>query len=245
MSNSKLQKYIDIPIQFNGRLNSKPILISDSKGNYLRPHSDIITNFGYNIDFVCKGGARFQDYFYWLQSNLHKKVQQYGKIKLYIWLGTCDLTIKKGKFTELRHTSDSAAFSYLKYQIDRYISFVSNFPSVTLVFLEIPPYSIKDWNNSKGHSNPQSFHSQDLALLERVFLVNEYIRSVNERDEKFPVTSPRFKLDLLRFRKSKGNKSHRVSYNFSVYKDGIHPGYLLARCWMKRLVSQILTDCCR
>ena len=82
MSNSKLQKYIDIPIEFNGRLNSKPILISDSKGNYLRPHSDIITNFGYNIDFVCKGGARFQDYFYWLQSNLHKKSATVWKNKI-------------------------------------------------------------------------------------------------------------------------------------------------------------------
>lgn len=238
--NSKLQKYIERPLYFNGRLKCKPILIADSKGNYLKSHSDIISNFGYSVEFVCRGGARFQDYFHWLRYNLENKVNQYGNIVLYIWLGTCDLSVKKGKFTELRHTDDSTAISYMKFQIDRYISFVSNFPSVTLVFLEIPPYSIKEWNHSKGFHNPQLFHSQDLILLERVSLVNEYIRLVNENTF---VTSPRFKLDLLRFRKAKGDKSHRASLNFSTYKDGIHPGYLLARCWMKRLVQQIFKDC--
>ena len=70
--------------------------------------------------------------------------------------------------------------------------------------------------------------------------MNEYIRSVNERDEKLPVTSPRFKLDLLRFRESKENKTHRVSYNFSVYKDAY--AYQSARTFFSSRSNYALTS---
>lgn len=245
MSQSKLRKYIDRPLHFNGRLRSKPVLISDSKGFSLKPHLDLIKQFQENIIIECRAGARFQDYFHWLRSNLHRLVQNFDNIVLYVFLGTCDLTLKKGKFTELRHKNDSSAVSYVKFQIERYLSFVKNFPSVTLVFLEIPPYSIEAWNKAKGHRDPKFFHSQDFILLERIALVNEYIRSVNERSSehrKTPLSSPRFKLDLIKFRKEKGGKQRR-SLNFSNYRDGIHPTCLLARCWMKHIVAQILIDC--
>lgn len=238
MSIAKLQKYINRPLYFNGRITRKPILVADSKGNYLKTHSDLTSEFGFNIDFQCRGGARFQDYFHWLQANLQYKVSCFGRVVLYVFLGTCDLTLRKGRFVHLRHENDTEAFSYLKFQIDRIVNFVSQFPSVKLVFLEIPPYSIQAWNNSKGHRDPNSFHSQDLVLCERISVVNDYIRLVNESTG---VTSPRFKLDLLKFRK-KGNKQ-RVTVNYSNYKDGIHPTELLARCWLKRIVAQILTDC--
>ena len=229
-------------------------MLADSKGNYLKSHANLINQFHYSTEFQCRGGARFQDYFYWLQHNLSNKVAQYGKIVLYVWLGSCDFTVKsdlqdptvghrnfkKKHYIQLRHVTDSEAVSYLKYQIDRYLSFVSNFPSVSVVFLEIPPYSIKQWNRNKGYRNPGSFHSQNLILLERISLVNEYIRFVNENNS---VTSPRFKIDLLTFRKSKSKQTKRVNISYSLYKDGVRPQSLLARCWMKRLVTQILVDC--
>lgn len=236
----KLEKYCRIPIQFQGTLKKQPILIADSKGNYLKSHSDLIENLGYFIDFQCKGGARFADYFYWLQSNLSKKVNQYGNVVLYIFLGTCDLTVRKGRFIELRQKDDLSAVSYITYQINRYRQFVSNFPSVTIVFLEIPPYSIVKWNESRGHRDPQSFLSQDLALYERLSLVNEYIKELNSSSH---VGSPRFNLDLQRTRKSTGSSHKRVSINFSSYKDGVHPNPLLARCWLKRIIILILKHC--
>ena len=245
MSQSKIRKYIDRPLHFNGRLRSKPVILSDSKGFSLKPHLDLVHQFQENIIIECRAGARFQDYFHWLRINLITLVQSFGNIVLYIFLGTCDLTFKKGKFTELRHKDDISAISYVKFQIERYLAFVKNFSTVTLVFLEIPPYSIEAWNRAKGHRDPKNFHSQDFILLERIALVNEYIRSVNERSSesrKTPLSSPRFKLDLLKFRKEKGGKQ-RVSINFSNYKDGIHPTCLLARCWMKRIVTQVLIDC--
>ncbi|MCG7867917.1 MAG: hypothetical protein JAY74_16355 [Candidatus Thiodiazotropha taylori] len=238
MSDNRLQKYIDRPLIPPGRLKRQCILISDSKGNYLKSHSDLIDQFGYFIDFQCRPGARFADYFCWLNLNLHKKVRQYGNIVLYVWLGTCDLTCRKGRFVELRHTDDISAVLYLKNQINRYLKFVASFSSVKLVFLEIPPYSIVEWNKSKGHRNPGSFQSQDLILYERICHVNDYIQEVNETKT---VNSPRFHLDLMKYRKRKGHSIKSI--NYSPYKDGIHPKLTLARCWMKRIVSLVFKDC--
>lgn len=241
MSQHRIKKYVESPLHYTSRIRSKPILISDSKGNYIKSHSDLIEDFGYSIDFVCRGGATFKDQYHWLERNLEKKVQYYGKIILYVWLGTCDLTSRQGKYIDLRHNDDGTSLAYLRCQIDRYLTFVSNFPSVKIVFLEIPPYSIQTWNACKGHKNPYSFHSQDLVLSERISIVNEYIRSVNEYSG---VTSPKFRLDLLRYRKAnRENSFKRTSLNFSNYNDGIHPNNLLARCWMKRIVAQIFRDC--
>lgn len=238
MSENRLQKYIERPLSFPGRLRKQPILISDSKGNYLKNHSDLFDQYGYFVDFQCRSGARFGDYLSWLNYNLDKKVRQYGNIILYVWLGTCDLTFRKGRFIDLRHNNDSIAVSYLKHQINRYCEFVSNYPTVSLVFLEIPPYSIISWNRSRGHRDPTSFHSQDLILYERICLVNEYIKEVNRLSS---VVSPRFNLDLLKYRKTKGHSRRSISY--SPYKDGIHPNVILARVWMKRIIAQIFKDC--
>lgn len=66
MSKHRVLKYNKRPNNFEGPLKYKPILLSDSKGNYLRKHSHIIEEKGYSIDFVCRGGLRFLDQFNWL-----------------------------------------------------------------------------------------------------------------------------------------------------------------------------------
>lgn len=239
---SKLVKYVERPIHFQGTLRKQAILIADSKGNYLKPHADLIEQFGYHIEFECRSGARFADYYYWLQSNLYRKVQQFGHIILYIFLGTCDLTTRKGKFIDLRQDDDNKAFYYLKFQIDRYLHFISKFPTVSVVFLEIPPYSIQTWNSSRGHRDPSTFCTNDKILNERIILVNDYIKAVNE-NRTHPVHSPRFNLDLKRYRKAKGDKHSKSSLTFANYKDGIHPTPLLSRVWLKRIILLILKDC--
>ena len=59
-------KYNKRPNNFKRPLIYKPILLSDSKENYLRKYSHIIEEKGYSIGFVCRGGLRFLDQFYWL-----------------------------------------------------------------------------------------------------------------------------------------------------------------------------------
>ena len=157
---NKLQKYVDRALRHPGRLRIHAILISDSKGNYLRKHHDLISQFGYQIEFQCHGGARFYEYFYWLQKNLVNRVRICGQVVLYIFLGTCELTLKRAKFIDLKHEKDENAVSYVQYQIQRCLNYVSNFPTVSIVFLQIPPYSIQAWNSSRGHRDPSSFSFQ-------------------------------------------------------------------------------------
>ena len=124
MSSYRINKYNERPNNFIGPLQYKPILISDSKGNRLREHAHIIEDTGYSLEFVCKGGARFLDQYFWLVKNLGKRVATHQHVFSYIWLGTCDLTCKKKtvhfneqnrkvrkSFIELRHDSDLAAIS--------------------------------------------------------------------------------------------------------------------------------------
>lgn len=247
----KLQKYLERPIVFHSRLKKHPILLADSKGNYLRQHASDIYQPFCDIEFQCRGGAKFEDYYIWLKRNLARKVQQFPYIVLYIFLGTCDLTSitpyskdtsksRVKRYIELRHSDDNACFSYVRGQIDKYCQFISNFPTVSVVFLEIPPYSIQEWNKYQGHPNPKSFLSQDLILYERISIINDYIKSLNQAK---CVRSPRFDQDLRRVRKSQGDSHKRTSLNFSNYKDGIHTKPLLARCWMKRILLQIFADC--
>ena len=160
---------------------------------------------------------------------------------LYVFLGTCDLTVRQGKYIQLRHLSDRVAVSYLQSQIDRYINFVSEFPSVSLIFLDIVPYSIQEWNKSRGHRDPNTFLHQDLKLNERICLVNDYIRHVNY---SAVVKSPNLRSDLSRYRKDKVSESYIVSVSFSNYLDGIHPSTLLACYWMKRIVACSLHTVC-
>lgn len=239
------------PVQFTGTLTSQPIFISDSKGVYLKNHASTICQSVCYIDFECKKGARFADYFCWLQKNLHRKVNQFGYVTLYIFLGTCDLTklvyvseksgnrTRQKRYIGLRHSTDYAAVNYITGQIDKICCLVSYFPTVSVVFLEIPPYSIREWNRYQGHPKPDNFESQNRILYERISLVNDYIREINSA---LLHESPRFSKDLKRGRKEKG-QHRRYSLCFKEYKDGIHSRSLLSRVWMKRILLRIIKEC--
>lgn len=246
----KLKKYLDKPLNFSGKLSKQPIIIADSKGVYLkRQASDIFQPFCH-IEFECRKGARYAEYYQWLTKNLYRKVNQFGNIVLYIFLGTCDLTKlnvsidknsrRQKRYIELRHNDDKSAVSYLIEQINKFCLFVSNFPSVSIVFLEIPPYCIREWNRLQGHPDPASFADQDTKLYERISIINEYIQGVNGLSH---VESPHFNLYLKRGRKEKGSSHRKYSLFFANYKDGIHSKPLLARCWMKEILIQIFRDC--
>lgn len=237
MSCSKLSKFIAQPIVCTEFRPKKVIILTSSKGFYLKRNLDLVEPFNIDLEIICKAGAQLPDFLSWLTSNLAKKVKLHGCIELYIWLGTCDLTVKKGPYVSLRHSTNELANEYLTCYINQYLDFVENFQTVKLVFAEIPPYSIVEWNRVKGHPNSQEFLEQDLVLDERLQSLNEYFHAVNRR---LGVKSPCFRVDVLRYWKSKSQSKARVSVNFGLYKDGIHPGTLLARCWLKKFLLCIL-----
>ena len=127
----------------------------------------------------------------------------------------------------------------MKQQIENFRNFVSYFPTVQIVFLGIPCYSIEHYNKHLHCPNPESFHENDLILTERIEILNDHIRDVN-RESGF--NTPRFKKDLIKYRKGKGHKQ-RSSLNFSGYIDGLHPDSKLARTWMTKIVIHMLNAC--
>lgn len=238
MSNSKLLKYLERPL-VSKPISSQPVLISNSIGNSLRKHFDLLKLVKLHVRFECRPGARFPDFLPWIERTLPELVKQHGRVTLYIWLGTCDLTKKNGKFIDFRYVDHSSCVRNITYYIDLFRAYIRSFPEVTPIFLEIPPYSIVEWNKSKGHSDPEIFREKDKTLSEIIGILNDYIRQVNDLCSVF---SPKYKLDTLRYRKEKG-KSPRISFNFSLYLDGIHPDHMLSRVWLKRLIENIFIHC--
>ena len=115
----------------------------------------------------------------------------------------------------------------MKQQVEKFRNFVSYFPLVQIVFLEIPCYSIEPYDKYLRCPNPESCHENDLILTERIGILNDHIGDVN-RESGF--NTPRFKKDLIKYRKCKGHKQ-RSSLNFSGYIDGLYPDNKLARTY--------------
>jgi hypothetical protein len=94
MSQSKLQKYLNKQRpNITGHRLRVPVLLSDSKGLYLKDHArDHPVE--RQIDWWCKKGASIKDTITWLNQNIDKKNRFLGDISLYVWLGTCNLTSK-------------------------------------------------------------------------------------------------------------------------------------------------------
>ena len=239
MSLSKIEKYLDRPLKTHKFQTKYGILLSSSKGNYVKPHSDILKSVNFDIEFACKAGGTFPYQFHWLKRNLPSRVSYYGRVVIFVWLGTCDLTVKTDQYIDLKHGTEGEAVSAVTTYIQNFVSFAAQFPTVELYFIEIPPYSIVEWNRYKGHPSPSDFQAHDILLDRRVILINEVIKQVNDLKS---FSSPRFRLDVQRYRKQQGGNQRR-SINFNLFKDGIHPSPTLARCWMKRLVSKIIDFC--
>ena len=196
-------------------------MLSDSKGNYIK-RIDSAPHFKY----ICRGGANFRQQYYFVK---HKISTFDRNTHFLIFLGTCDLTCKNGRFIKLSSRADSSVNTILHFA--HLFKELLDFYGHTYTFLEIPPYTIVGWNEAKGHSDPSSFIEDDVLLNHQIALVNERFREINQQNR---VQSPRFSLDLHRSH-SRG-RARKSNYNFSLYTDGIHPTELLCRSWLKSIM---------
>ena len=238
MSDVKLRKYLektsDLEIGLGPR-KCVPILLSDSKGSYLsRQVSNRIES---NIVWKYRSGRNSQDGLEWVQTHIDAEIEKYELARLYVWLGTCDLTEKSKKFISLKAEDEKACAKLIRrFKI---ISNVAKRKKFRVTFLELPVYSIKEWNRHAGHKDPESFDKQDRDLQVRITVINEYIRKINEENR---TRSPKFSLDLIRSRKYKG-RSCIYRYNFGLYKDDIHPNPLLSQYWVRKVAEQVKSKC--
>lgn len=231
MNDEKLLKYIAKPIELTATASSKPILIGNSLVSYLKEQFQHFSNVC-DFKFIWKSGTGFPYWYNWLKRHLCALLREHKHITLFVLLGTCDLTIKKGRFIGLRHNKRNTCIKVVTDYIEKINRLVSGFHTCNVVYLETPPYSIQAWNRSKGHSNCDVFLEQDLELTKRINIINDFIRQCNDRSG---ITVPKFRVDLLHLRRSRGKT--RTSLSFKQLRDGIHPSQLLSKYWMKRIVE--------
>lgn len=239
MSKPKLLKSIQqIKCDVEGKHKvATPVLLSDSKGYYLK--DEVSTELESTIKFRCKRGRKTKDAIDWFKQSVDSELKRYPKIHLYVWLGTCDLTVKSHRFISLRSVSDETV-NYLEQQFQKLINFTSKLKNVEVTFLEIPVYSITKWNESRRAKELSDFKEQDKILESQINRLNEKIRILNRQTT---YRSPKFSLDLLRNRKTNKGKKSTYYYNFELYNDGIHPCKTLSKLWLKQLTALISRDC--
>jgi hypothetical protein len=59
------------------------------------------------------------------------------------------------------------------------IKIINRYPGTKETFLETPVYSIKNWNESKGHKDPNVFVEQDENLSKQIYTLNGKVREIN------------------------------------------------------------------
>ncbi|CAC5391989.1 unnamed protein product [Mytilus coruscus] len=130
------------------RLHKTPIVLSDSKARYLR--DEVIRGIERDIVWWFEGGATVEKQFGFLQKNLEIELHRHPRIVLYLWLGTCNLTVKDGGLIQLKSSDNSSrSANELITKFREIYDFVRCFPTVELVLLELPPYSIFETTNIK------------------------------------------------------------------------------------------------
>ena len=220
-----------------GSLYYKPILLSDSKGFAIKRKIGL-----HFVEFWCEPGWRTAPAVDFLEN--HLKRNSNTKYLIYVWLGTCDISVKEGKFTRVRAWDNTVVDNILS-QYHRVVAISKQYPHIKVKFIEVPCFSISAYNKFKGHTDPDSFKVHDIEICRQVEQLNCALRdinsSINER------TLP-FNCDLKRRRKDTNKKKGsspkvRVSYKFAAYYDGIHADTDLALIWTKRLTDDINLNC--
>lgn len=238
MTENKINKSLDTFADLHRdlpRRQKTAVFLSDSKGNYLK--REITTRLERDIEWLCEGGITSINGIDWFKTEYQKRLKDIGPLEVYVWFGSCDLTSKKNGFISLNssHINDSAR---LVRAYEKFSEFAQS-EGFSVVFLEVPILSIKEYNKFWGHENPEIFEDQDRTLQSCLKIVNEEIQRLNFVNDKH---SPNFSVDIWRCRKNRG-KQPKYFYNYVLFKDGVHPRPLLAKLWLKRIAALIRQDC--
>ncbi len=154
---------------------SVPVLLSDSKGRYLR---QLHQARNLDIDFLDFPGLTTVNALGVLQAHLPRILRRRGKpAVVYIWTGTCDLTQKQGRFLTLRDNRDSCLQDILTGY--RAIKHYASSLNCTVKFITVPYYSVEIYNQYKGHPASTQFRSIDKEVKLRISRINSAILNLN------------------------------------------------------------------
>lgn len=220
-------------------LEYTPVVVSDSKGNYLLDQVDQHYYPENCIVWWAKSGASTEERYRWIKNNIRDLKATHNKIHIYFWTGTCDLTFKNKKSIHLASREEGIVEDLIT-TFKKVSNLQEECKGVKVTILEIPFYSIQAWNRNKGLKPREVEEEEDHILKKQIETINKEIRKLNTDHN---LRAPRFNLDLQRCRsgKQRGYKTYYINYN--LLKDGIHPGEQLAQVWLRNLTTHIIRDC--
>jgi len=206
MSKTKLLKQLDrqIPIP-SGERTHTPVVLSDSKGQRLE--KKVGTPLERHIKWWSKKGEPTHKGYKWLKDHIRSKIRRHGHIWLYVWYGTCDLTQYNKKYIALASETESNIDKAAEY-LQKIKELMKSYPGSKVTFLEIPVYSIVEFNRDRGHKTPEDFKEQDTKLEKQIYKLNDKIRELNREEHTH---SPLFTVDLIQNSKTIKNKKTRTS----------------------------------
>ena len=233
----KLERYIEKQPQFpEGYQYKTAILVSDSKGYTLR--NACVKN-EFPLESWCISGATTETLVDLVQTRIRKAVKRHLQIIIYLWAGTCDFTIKNGKYLKLKYRNNRVIDNIVA-QYKRAIKIVNKYQNAEIKFIDCPLLSITQWNKNKGHQKPETFKVDDFIVTRQIQELNYKIREINDRLNK---TSVKISKYYFRGRKRKGGQT-RKSVNLSINsRDGVHPGRLLSLAITKHILLDTYTEC--
>ena len=207
------------------------VFCSDSKGNYLKKH--IPYQYENNFIWYTQKGRNTSDGIDFVLSKVQELSKHHSKVVLFFWHGTCDVTMKEGKFIYLQKYSEEEFSQYFEVQYTRLQNAISYCHNVQLILLEAPPISAKKWNELRGNYNFD--RTYDNAINQQINGHNKIIKNINLVNN---MESPKFELDLVKSRKSDPNTPTQYMYNFFPLKDGVHPEDIIAKKWLYKIMEK-------
>ena len=205
------------------------IIASDSKGRFLRNQM----SFNTHLNIQYRSGAKVNNN--QLKSIVFRKIQSVQHPIVALWFGTCELTTKDGDFISLTTNIETKITDIITQYKELKREIITRNNRSKVIFLECPYFSLLEWNKHKNHPNPDLFSEQQKILEASIDKLNKEMQSINGN-----IRRTRISQDMVFSTKCKG-KSQKYSIDYSLLKDGIHPGEVLTKLWLLK-INSLLSD---
>ena len=206
-------------------------IITDSKGKYIKPV--IPGRLRSKINIFYKSGANINSEI--IDEAIQKIKHEHYPIVL-IWLGTCEITTKTGKFCTLSKYPYQQVEEILTQYREAKDKIKHSNRNANIYFMECPYYSILTWNKSQGKkyssNEEREVQKLDNELKSVVNYFNQQLMLINREH-----IVPRISQDQIIASKRKRSRRTKYRVNYRLLYDGIHPKRILARLWIHRFVK--------
>ena len=227
MSHSKISKEIRNIQKFPINFSDNVILISDSKGRYIK--GELSNSEQSFVKIIPISGTKCADPI--IKRNVRRELLTNSISTVLLWFGTCELTTKTGRTVSLCETSEVVSRIIESYRSIR-SEILSVSPSTKVLFIECPYYSIDKWNNLHANTKIGEFKQQDEELK---ILVDELNRGIHILNQE---RAPRLSQDLVISNKGK-TRRNRNKIIYTNLPDGIHPNKILSKLWALRILKLV------